>query len=145
MQPRQIGAVSRAEAIDRIVALLASDDTDSVNTSMRLPASLREAVSIAVDELGLSISSGALTVDALRNSLSTAVARAALELHFEEHPEVRPTLADLAVAGAELDGHPLAKQPDLLREAAEQIVAWRPDADADDVILWAEARHAPHS
>jgi len=78
MQPRQVGVLSREEALDRIVALLASDDTESVSTSMRLPASLREAMAIAVDELGLSISSGVLTAQSLRYALSTAVAMEAL-------------------------------------------------------------------
>ncbi len=48
------------------------------------------------------------------------------------------SLADLAVAAAELDGHPLASQPEVLRRAAEAIVERRPNADAEDV-LWAEA------
>ncbi len=142
MAPRQVGAVSREEALDRIVALLRADDDESVSTSMRLPASLREAVAIAVDELGLSVSSGLLTAEALRESLSTAVAMEALELHYQQYPELRPTLGELAVAAAELDGHPLAEEPGVLHRAAEQIVKFRPHADPDDVILWADAQRA---
>ena len=41
-----------------------------------------------------------------------------------------------------VDGHPLARKPALLRRAAAEIVRVRPDADADDVVLWAEARLA---
>lgn len=141
-QPIQVGTLSKGEAIDRIVELLAADDGESVNTSMRIPVALREAAAIAVDELGLAVSTTSLTFAALREELSAEVARAALELHYEQHPEFRPTLADLAVAGAELDGHPLAKEPDVLRRAAAQIVTIRPDADADDVIIWAEAQRA---
>jgi hypothetical protein len=33
----------------------------------------------------------------------------------------------------------LAGQPELIRRAAKAIVERRPDADADDVLLWAEA------
>lgn len=142
MQPRQVGVLSREEALDRIVALLASDDTESVSTSMRLPASLREAMAIAVDELGLSISSGVLTAQSLRYALSTAVAMEALELHFQQYPELRPTLGELAVAAAEMDGHPLAEEPEVLHRAADQIVAFRPEADPDDVLLWADAQRA---
>jgi hypothetical protein len=38
--------------------------------------------------------------------------QAALDRHYEEYPQSRPSLADLAVATAELDGHPLANKPD---------------------------------
>ncbi len=65
--------------------------------------------------------------------------QAALDEHFTAHPDARPSLADLAVAAAQLDGHPLASQPDVLRRAAEAIVERHPNADADDVLLWAEA------
>ena len=142
MAPRQVGAVSREEALDRIVALLRVEDAESVNTSMRLPASLREAAAIAVDELGLSVSVGRLTSDLLRERLSVAVAREALELHYQQYPELQPTLGELAVAAAEMDGNPLAQEPERLHRAAEQIVAVHPEADADDVLLWAEAQRA---
>jgi len=65
-----------------------------------------------------------------------------LDSHYAEHPHARPGLADLAIAAAELDGHPLADQPDLLRRAAAEIVTGHPGADADDVLLWAEAQAA---
>lgn len=65
---------------------------------------------------------------------------AALEVHFEPYPAARPTLADLALVAAEWDGSPLAQQPDLLRRSAEEIVQRHPDAEPEDVLLWAEAR-----
>jgi hypothetical protein len=34
----------------------------------------------------------------------------------------------------------LAARPELIREAAAAIVVRRPEADADDVLIWAEAR-----
>ena len=40
---------------------------------------------------------------------------AALEQHFEEYPELRPSLADLALVAAEWAESPLAQQPELLR------------------------------
>jgi hypothetical protein len=41
--------------------------------------------------------------------------------------------------GAEIDGNPLADRPELIRQAADAVIKRRPDADADDVLLWAEA------
>lgn len=128
------------EAIDRINELLDSTDPATVNTSMRIPKALREAAALAVSELGVAPSATVLAANALRNFLEGTVALAALELHFEEYPEARPTLADLALVAAEWDHSPLAKQPDLLRRAAEEIVQRHPDAEPEDVLLWAEAR-----
>lgn len=107
---------------------------------MRIPRALRDAASIAVTELGAAASTTALTADALRAMLEAVVMRAALEDHYRQHPAIRPTLADLAIAAAELDGHPLAQHPDVLRRAAEQVARRHPDADPDDVLLWAEAQ-----
>ncbi len=69
--------------------------------------------------------------------------QAALDDHYRRYPEARPSLGDLALATAELDGHPLAGEPDRLRRAAAEIVEKHPDASADDVLLWAEARALP--
>ena len=67
----------------------------------------------------------------------------ALDEHYEQHPQARPDLGDLAVATAELDGHPLARQPERLRQAAAEVARNHPDASPDDVLLWAEARALP--
>ena len=64
-------------------------------------------------------------------------------LHDDRHHHARPDLGDLAVAAAELDGHPLADQPGRLRQAAAEIAANHPAASPDDVLLWAEARALP--
>jgi hypothetical protein len=69
--------------------------------------------------------------------------QAVLDEHYRQHPESRPDLSDLAIAAAELDGNPLASEPELLRQAATEIAANHPDATADDVLLWAEARALP--
>jgi hypothetical protein len=69
--------------------------------------------------------------------------QAALGDHYERHPHARPDLGDLAVAAAELDGHPVAGQPERLRRAATEIAANHPAASPDDVLLWAEARALP--
>ena len=132
--------MNRLQAIDRINELLDSGDDSTINTSMRLTVSLRDAAVIAVTELGAAASTTVLTAAALRASLGALVIQAALDEHYAAFPESRSTLGDLAVAAAELDDHPLAKEVGRLRQAAVEIVVLHPDADADDVILWAEAR-----
>lgn len=132
----------RAKAIERISLLLDSSEAETTNTSMRLPVALREAAALAVRELGAAPSTTALASTALRTMLEAIVVQAALDDHYRDHPEARPDLAELAIAAAELDDSPLAERPELLRQAAEEIVRTRPDADADDVLLWAEARAA---
>jgi len=68
------------------------------------------------------------------------VGLAVLELHFGQYPEFRPSLAGLAVVAAEWDGSPLAERPELIRRYAEEIAQRHPDAEPEDVLLWAEAR-----
>lgn len=127
-------------AVDRLWALLRSSDDTTTNTSMRIPRTLRDAAQLAVREFGVADSTTALTADALRTMLEAVAMRASLEAHYEEYPQTRPTLAQVAVAAARLDRHPLADRPDVLTAAARQVVLRRPDADADDVLLWAEAQ-----
>ena len=91
-------------------------------------------------ELGAASSATALTAQALRGVLEGIVMQAALEAHFVQYPSARPSLGELAVAAAGLDGHPLATRPELLHRAAIEISQRHPGATADDVLLWAEAR-----
>jgi len=130
------------EVLDEVTRLLASTDGETVNTSMRLPVALRDAAALAVEHLDAAPSTTTLTADALRHALETVVMETALHLHFDQHPAARPTLAEMALALATQDGSPLAERPDLVASAAEEVVARRPDADADDVLLWAEAQLA---
>jgi len=109
---------------------------------MRIPESLRDAAALAVEHLHVAQSTTALTADALRSRLEAIVLQAALDSHYRQNPRARPSLGDLAVAAAELDAHPLAARPELLRSAADAVVATHPEADADDVLLWAEAQAA---
>ena len=110
---------------------------------MRIPTALKEAAALAVQELGVAPSATALTAAALRATLEAVVMQAALDDHYESHPDARPSLGDLAVAAAELDGHPLADKPERIRQAATEILERHPDASPDDVLLWAEARALP--
>jgi hypothetical protein len=131
--------VETNDAIDKLVLLLDAEDDETANTSMRIPTGLRDAAALAVNELGAAPSTTAMMTSALRRHLDAVVMRAALESHYEKNPHARPTLAELAIAAVELDGHPLAKRPALLRQAAAEVAKRRPNATADDVILWAEA------
>jgi hypothetical protein len=130
-------------AVEQISALLDAEESPTFNTSMRLPAALRDAAAIAVAELGVAPSATALTAAALRSMLEAIVMQATLDQHYEDHPQARPKLGDLAIAAAQLDGHPLAAQPDRLRRAAAEITGNHPAATPDDVLLWAEARAMP--
>jgi hypothetical protein len=129
-----------ADAVERISQLLGSDMEQTSNTSMRIPVALRDAAALAVRELGVAPSTTALTSAALRAALEAVVMQAVLDDHYERHPGARPDLGDLAIAAAELDGHPLAAEPERIRRAAAEIAARHPGADPEDVLLWAEAR-----
>jgi hypothetical protein len=128
------------DVLDRLNTLLDADDAATSNTSMRLPTALRDAAALAVSELGLASSTTTLTASALRAALETAVMQAVLDEHYRAHPDARPSLADVALATAEQTGSPLAEQPEVLRVAAEQVVQRYPNADAHDVLLWADAQ-----
>jgi hypothetical protein len=135
--------VETTAAVERISGLLDAGGTETSNTSMRIPTSLREAAALAVSELGAAPSATALTTAALRAALEAIVMQAVLDEHYEQHPQARPDLGDLAIAAAQLDGHPLASEPQRLRQAAAEIGRNHPGASPDDVLLWAEARGTP--
>lgn len=135
-------AMGTIEVLDEINRLLDADGGVTVNTSMRLPSGLRDAASLAVRHLGVAESTTGLAAASLRRFLETVVMEAALEAHFDEHPHARPSLAEVALALAAQDGSPLADRPELVERAAVEVVEYRPDADADDVLLWALAQQA---
>ena len=132
----------KRDVVGRISEFLDVSDDATVGTSMRIPSALREAAALAVSELQVASSTTALTADALRSRLEAIVMEAALAEHYAQHPEARPSLVELAIAAAEIDGNPLAARPELIEEAAREIVERHPDADADAVLIWAEARAA---
>jgi hypothetical protein len=78
-----------------------------------------------------------------RAVLEAALMRAALDDHYARYPEARPDLADIAIAAAEIDGNPLATDPERIRRAAAEMAATHADPEPDDVLLWAEARAFP--
>ena len=119
--------MTREVAIDRINELLRSANPETVDSPMRIPKALREAAALAVKELGVPPSATVTAANALRNVLEGAVTLAALELHYEQYPEFRPSLADLAVVAAESDGNPLAQRPELIRRYADEVKLRHPD------------------
>lgn len=133
-------AVIDLDVLDELNRLLDADGGATVNTSMRLPVGLRDAAALAVRHLGVADSTTSLAAASLRRFLETAVMDAALEAHFQQHPDTRPSLAEVALALAAQDGSPLADRADLVARAASEVVERHADADADDVLLWAEAQ-----
>ena len=128
---------ARDAQIERLFALLDRLEGDAtVVASVRQPAALREAVKVAV-ELGLDPTPNDAAVAALRERVETFAQRLALDAHYAAYPGARPTLAQRALAAARLDGDPLADDPALLRRAAKALARRRPDASADDVLLYA--------
>ena len=130
----------KGPSLDDLMVLLDQLDSEgpTVVSSVREPAALKEALKVAV-ELGLDETVNSATVRAVRDRLEVFAQRLALDAHYAVHPEARPTLAEVAAAAAERDGDPLAEEPALLRRAAREVVAVRPAATADDVLVYAAA------
>ena len=120
----------------RLLDLLDATEGETVGTSVRLPVALRDAAVVAA-EMGLAGSTTELTVRGLRDLLEAAAQRAVLDAHYEVHPDARPDLAEIALATAQLDGHPLAERPELVRRAADGIVSVIDDPTPDEVLSYA--------
>jgi hypothetical protein len=138
-------------ALDELNRLIDADAAESdagtevVHTALRLSAPLRAAVTLAVEHFGAAPSVVAMAPSTLRRHLETLALEAALHVHCREHRKARPSLAEIAHALAVQDGSPLAQRPDLLAAAASAVVERHPTADADDVLLWAQAQLAATS
>jgi|GEM_PF-2583035 len=129
----------RRQQIDRLFELLDRFDSDAtVVTSVRQPAAMREALKVAV-ALGLDPTLNDAAVAALRQRLEGFAQRLALDAHYANHPGVRPSLGERALAAARLDDDPLADDPELVARAADAVARLRPGASADDVLLYAAA------
>ncbi len=122
--------------LEALLAALDSTDGTTRVTSVRQPAALKEALRLAV-ELGWASTSNDGLNQALREQLEVFARRRALDEHYAAHPTSRPSLEEVAIALAQLEHSPLAEQPSLIRRAAREVSTVRPDADADDVLLWA--------
>lgn len=107
-----------------------------MGTSVRLPIHLRDAAAVAT-ELGLVASTTDLAVQGLRAALEAVAQRQVLDAHYRVHPDARPDLAEVALATAAIDGHPLAARPDVIRKAVDGIRGVKDDPTPDDVLLYA--------
>ena len=116
--------------------MLDDDTGETIGTSIRLPANLRDAAAVAT-QMGLTSSTSELTVRGLRDALEAFAQRAVLDAHYRRHPQARPELAEVALATAELDGNPLAGRPDLVCRAAAEIGSVKDDPTPDDVLVYA--------
>lgn len=116
-------------------------DERTVVTSVRQPAALREALAAAV-AAGMDDTPNQAVVAAVRDRIDAFAQRLALDLHYQRVPAARPSLVEVALAAARLDGDPLAGDVPLLRRAADEVVSTKPDADADDVLVYARDLHA---
>lgn len=93
--------------------------------------------------MGLARTTTELTVRGLRDLLEAAAQRAVLDAHYEAHPDARPDLADIALAAAQMDGHPLAERPELIQRAAAEIVSINDDPTPDEVLSYAAGLNSP--
>jgi hypothetical protein len=126
-----------AEDLQRLLNLLDQvDDGATVGTSVRLPLALRDAAAVAV-RAGLLPSVTDATVRGLQAELTAVANRAVLEAHYREHPEARPERWEVALAAAELSGHPLTTRPELVRRAAEELVRIVDEPSPDEVLAYA--------
>jgi len=122
--------------LDDLIHALDDSASASTTTSVRQPVALRRALHLAV-EMGMAPSANDATNQSLRAALDVFALTRSLEEHYAAHPAARPALHEVAHALAVMDRSPLAERPDLLERAEREVLAHRPDADADDVLLWA--------
>ena len=126
-----------AQIVARAMAQLTGGD-DTVVTSVRVPVGLREA-SRTLQAAGFIASFNDLLVQGARDRVEALAHRAGLDAHYAEHPDLRPSLAEVAFAAAQMDANDLAAHPDLITQAAAELVARQPSASADDVLAYAAA------
>ena len=112
------------------------DAAAMAGTSIRLPVALRDAAAAAV-RAGLLGSVPEATVQGLTAHLQALANRAVLDHHYREHPEARPERWEIALAAAEIDGHPLAARPDLVRRAAAELAVIVEDPTPGEVLAYA--------
>ncbi len=122
--------------LQQLLDLLDGVSEETVNTSVRLPSQLRDAAALAA-RMGLASTTTELAVRGLRDTLDAFAQRAVLDAHYAANPEDRPSLAEVALAAAEIDGNPLADHPELVRQAAAAVRELKDDAGPDDVLLFA--------
>jgi len=71
---------------------------------------------------------------AAAHGLQANTASDALEAHYREFPDERPTTAEIAHAEAQIVGHPASGRPDLIELAVEALGH---DAYVKEILAWA--------
>lgn len=130
-------------SLEDLLAALLDDDTSSVVSSVRQPQSLHRAVRIAVDLQWVGNANEAIN-EALRGYLEARMKREVLDEHYRLYPEFRPTLAEIAQTYAELDHDPIAQHPEVIEQAAREVLEYRPDCDDPDGVLLVAATLLRH-
>ncbi len=128
--------------VDRIFsACLLDDPTPAQNTSVRLPGRLHGAALATVGS-GAAGSLSEIIIEGVRLhllSLAESAAteqqvgdtRLALEEHYAEFPDARPSLSEIVTAAAVMGGHQAAEHPALIADAIEDL---GDDADVEDIL-----------
>src|SRR5262245_10654177 len=121
-------------------ALTGMGEVETVVTSVRLPAGLRDAAK-TLQAMGVGPSFNEVLVQGARDRILVLARRAGLVGRYAEHAEIRPSVLAVAAGMAGLDGSPLADREDLLADAVAEleVVRGHVEFDADDVLLYAAA------
>lgn len=129
--------------VDAVEVLSGPTDVELAATSVRIPATLRDLAHEVVGH-GWVSSMSDLLVTGLRGQLAALTnhainagrvqeIREALDEHYAGRPDERADLVELAIAAAEIDGHPAAGHPDLVTQAVDDL---GDDAYIEDVLAW---------
>ena len=112
-----------SDAVTTFVEAVRAIDDDGrpgTSTSVRRRPAVSEALTLAV-ELGVGDSANALNEHAVIDHLRRTAHRLAVEAHYQQYPEDRPSRAEVASVHLRRRGDPLADRADLL-ELAEQLL-----------------------
>lgn len=145
VRPPTTGSLDPQLARDVILRCVTDpeDHAPGVATSVRIPAAVH-GIARSVVEARWASSLTDLVVDGLRVRLTdlasfvlddeaTVDVRAALEAHYAEHPEARPSLTMVTQSAAAMEGHAAQHRPDLIDAAVQDL---GDDAFVEDVLAW---------
>lgn len=138
---RALHAVPAADLAGMYFVAVSPDAGPGRPTSVRIPELLHDVAHRLV-AMGAADSFSALLVDGLRCRIADAAAHGlqantasdALEAHYLEFPDERPTTAEIAHAEAQIVGHPASGRPDLIELAVEALGH---DAYVEEILAWA--------
>jgi hypothetical protein len=131
----------KLDAVTTFVEAVRSIDDDGrpgTSTSVRRRPAVNEALSLAVG-LGVGDSANALNEEAVVDHLRRAAHRLAVEAHYEQYPEDRPSRAEVASVQLRRRGDALADRADLLDGAEQLLVDAGDEPTTDQVIAAARA------